>query len=285
MLLLISVPVVQASAIQHCMKHGKVRSVRIQDVPYFCLDAQAGLRSQSGSCAPASASATRWANRALAAVKQLWRGKLDDSLIREVYDADECGASSGSPHPIASNIEQKVGRALSLRPASFPTGAAALAHQQGADGPLPPGSKLQARQLPRRGAIWPADVETISLPASRGPLVPMVPHSVHCAEYLNDPERRMMIDAAARDDLLGEMASGEKDPYVDPVLRRDLYLLALRMAVGQMLQGLAPCEWKAQVGLFTVIKEAWWDDNQRLAFSLSLVFDERVPNEPWRPPP
>lgn len=41
----------------------------------------------------------------------------------------------------------------------------------------------------------------------------MALHSVHCAEYLNDPERRMMIDAAARDDLLGEMASGEKVPF------------------------------------------------------------------------
>ena len=181
-----------------------------------------------------TASATRWANRALAAIKQLWRGKPDDSLIRDVYDAGECCSPSGSLHPIASNIEQHVGRARSLRPASFLTGAAALAHQQGADGPLPPGSKLQARRLPRRGAIWPADVEAISLPASRGLLVPMALHSVHCAEYLNDPERRMMIDAAARDDLLGEMASGEKVPYVDPVLRRDVYLLALRMKISPL---------------------------------------------------
>lgn len=39
------------------------------------------------------------------------------------------------------------------------------------------------------------------------------------------------------------------------------------------------------MGLFTVIKKAWWDGNQRLAFSLRLVFDERFPNELWRSPP
>lgn len=51
-----------------------------------------------------------------------------------------------------------LGRAVSLRPASLPTGAAVLAHRQGTDGPLTPGSTSQARQLRRRGAISPADV-------------------------------------------------------------------------------------------------------------------------------
>ena len=84
----------------------------------------------------------------------------------------------------------------------------------------------------------------------------MADHSVHCAEYLNDPEGRMLADLEYRETLCAEMASGERVPYVDPALRRNIYLLALRMAAAGMLQGLAPGVAKAYVGFFSVIKKA-----------------------------
>ena len=75
-------------------------------------------------------------------------------------------------------------------------------------------------------------------------------------------------------------------PYVDPVLRASLPALGLRMARAGMLRGVR--DPIMEVGLFTVVKkviEAPPGSGGSFDVSLRLVFDQRVPNEMWRPPP
>ena len=44
-------------------------------------------------------------------------------------------------------------------------------------------------------------------------------------------------------------------PYVDPLIRRDIYQLARRMPLSKMLQSVRYPEVQAEVGLFTVVKK------------------------------
>ena len=74
-------------------------------------------------------------------------------------------------------------------------------------------------------------------------------------------------------------------PYVDPLIRRDIYQLARRMALSRMLRSVQYHEVQAEVGLFTVVIKVKENEDGTFEVILRLVFDERVPNQYWRRSP
>ena len=220
----------------------------------------------------------------MGALRQLIRGVLDSSLLNQFFDETVAGASATS-HPVSSRVEAVVGCAWERRPSGFPTGAAAATRQRGVDPGLRPSATIQKKgPPPRRGQIWPAEVELISLPPAGLKPVCMITHSPRCREFLLDPEKSMLAASDQVEALVESMAKGETVPYIDPALKRDILLLAGRMSGANMLRGTPVC--KATVGLLTVVKSVQEEEGEdALRLVLRLVFDERVPNEVWRRPP
>ena len=76
-------------------------------------------------------------NRALAALRQCWKGVCDDSILAS--SGGEWPQEKGTPNGdrLRDMIRWVVGRAYKRRPSDCPTGAAAALRQQGAGPPVP----------------------------------------------------------------------------------------------------------------------------------------------------
>ena len=113
--------------------------------------------------------------------------------------------------------------------------------------------------------------------------IDMVAHSPRCARYLMNYVSEMLEEEGPRIEMMKALDSGAEKPYVDPILRKDIMKLAVRLAMARMLQGTSVK--KSEVGLFTVVKKAVLKSDGKLDIDLRLVFDERVPNKLWSRPP
>ena len=235
-------------------------------------------RAQSGVDGP-----RLWANRAIVGLQELDRGSFTGRLLSGEADHPQSVGDAES-HPLSSRVLTEVGRQFARRPSDLPTGADLLEHQRGVapDASLPHDSTLSGGLIPpKRGQIWPAQVEAIALPVREEDPVSMIQHSPRCARYLSS----LLAMQKSPEELAAEPADGVPEkPYVDPLLRRQMLKLAVRLARGRMLRGTPRCD--SEVGLFTVIKKA----TLRAAgdgydIELRLVFDERQPNRVWRTPP
>ena len=223
-----------------------------------------------------------WTNAVLSLVKQLWNGKLNDDLIQATSGAFPERAVKESPPGRAMTLllRQKVKKTLETRPADFPRGAGAIRRQLGmAAGSCLTTDAKETTRMPRRGDIWPAEVEKISLPpaGTQPSYIGRASQVVH--EYLTDYKVRMLKPKAEIQELRLLHAKQGKTPYVDPTLERDMLALTVRMAKSGMLTAVKRTE--MTIGLFTVVKKI--TDAGELV--LRLVFDQRVPNEYWLNPP
>ena len=246
--------------------------------PSLAVPSLAGLHSRARSRAQLRRRAAIWSNRALSAIRQLARGTLSDELLSTADDAWQ-GVDNAQLHSVSATVLDGMERALQGRPPDCPVGVAAIQRQLGAESSSSRDSEKRDA-LPKRGQIWPAQVEAISLPPPGSGLVPLLA-SPRCAQFLQEPFTRMLLPPADLEVILAEAALDP--PYVDPVLRSQMPDLAMRMAKGGMLQGLAHA--RAEVGLFTVVKKAERSPSGEALITLRLVFDQRVPNKLWTPPP
>ena len=90
-----------------------------------------GLRSRARSRATAEKGVRLWANRAIGALQQWWKGRLDDTLIHSASEGFG-GREEPESSPLLMKIVGDVRQSWELRPPELPTGAAALRWQQGA---------------------------------------------------------------------------------------------------------------------------------------------------------
>ena len=107
-----------------------------------------------------------WTNAALSLVKQLWKGKFNDDLVRQAaegFQPWENVKESSSGRALTLSLRERVQRTLETRPADFPRGAGAIRRQLGTSLKACPTAKEKGEKLPKRGDIWPARVENISL--------------------------------------------------------------------------------------------------------------------------
>ena len=143
--------------------------------------------------------------------------------------------------------------------------------------------------MPNRGEIWPACVSDIALPPPGTVSVPLEQVSATAAAYLQNYQTRMLR-------LLRERLENSKTvreaPYVDPLIKKDVLKLAVRMAKAGMLRAASHCH--ATVGLFTVVKKVLDKDEigptgevvkPAGTVVLRLALDLRVPNLLWQDPP
>ena len=253
------------------------------DADYLAAPQVRGLRSRARGRAVAEGWARLWANRAWCALRQLWRGRLDDSLLQSAANGLR-GASEPGDSALLCHVVEKVRRCWAARSAVAPVGAAAVLRQQGASHVgSGPGVGAEAGELPRRGQIWPAEVSLLALPVGDRAPLPMVDHSPRCAEFLQHMEQLMLAEVAERKKLQEELKSGAQKPYRDPKLEEQIYELAVRLAGARMLRAVKTME--AEVGYFAVIKEATRCEDGSVEIVLRLIFDQIAPNGLWRRPP
>ena len=107
----------------------------------------------------------------MSVIRQLWKGSLNDDLIEASNGQEQWPEveASANGHSVTSRLREKISEVVDLRPAEFPRGAAAIRRQQGVELIPRLTQNLNARmiKIARRGDIWPADVDNISLPAER----------------------------------------------------------------------------------------------------------------------
>ena len=132
-----------------------------------------GLVSRARSRNREEVSVRAWTNCAIALVKQLWSGNLDDSLLdaarvgREVFSWPVASWNSHGVS-VSAGLREKVRSAVLNRPKDFPSGAAAIRRQLGMESPCLSQKNLagncQNQKIPKRGDIWPASIEDIAMP-------------------------------------------------------------------------------------------------------------------------
>ncbi len=225
-----------------------------------------GLKSRARSRAIQKRELETWLNRVISALHQLWEGKLNDELLATDAGAWERGPprvfqSTTAAEELTLELRETVRRALSSRPDNFPKGSAALQRQRGvgqtAPGPpreakskagLLPTPSVKRAGVPNRGEIWPACVPDIALPPSGTVSVPLDRLSATAATYLREYPTRMLRPLEERLELSKTV---KEAPYVDPLIKRDILSLAVRMAKAGMLRAASHCH--STVGLFMVV--------------------------------
>lgn len=230
--------------------------------------------------------------RAISALRQMWRGNLTDELLTSGGGRSASSRSSCSLSPLSAEMRLHCQAVLAsvgarvcymarLRPGGLPRGRAALEVQQGRT--LPSGSRAVPSSVdPRRGDIWPAVIDDISLPPEGTVPTSIMAWSPQCKHYLEEFRSRMLRPPGEVAALHQQQLLDQIEPYVDPSIQKDMLRLAARMAKSGMLAGVRTRQ--ATVGLFIVVKKVQYD-NSRRHIALRLVFDERVPNQVWLPPP
>ena len=153
-----------------------------------------------------------WTTRAIAAVLQLSKGRLDDSLLKSTT----CGlhpAGIEEANPVGLDIHRRMCEAWARRPDSMLCGAAALRRQRGAEPVAPAKMKSGESQaaLPKRGQIWPAKVSIIALLDFGVERASIVDFSPRCADYLMNYVDSMLQGEQTRQEPEAKMASGEEN--------------------------------------------------------------------------
>ena len=235
------------------------------------------------------------ANRALLAVRQLDRGKLDDSLLgtEPKWGCPKTFRETTPGGKIASNF-----RKLCMErppPSEMLSPDAALSRLRGERGmglavsESHTGTYQQTVErlrtkalkdliLPRRGDLFPAHWEHVALPKPGSKPVDICTVSARCREHLTK------VSAMLHEDWEKRIEDSTIKPYEDPHFSdpENLYQLALRMGRANMLRRSKQC--KGQVRLFTVVKKAE-GVGEDLIVHLRLIFDQRRENLGWRDPP
>ena len=165
---------------------------------YLPMHSPMGLRSRARQRAQEAGLVDRWANRAIAALRGLWRGVASEELLRGDAEGWVRNTAGGRPSQLALRIRGRVKESLARRPPDVPRGVAAVLRQQGLEA-VPPGQgKARPGKMPRRGQVWPAVVDDIALPESFA-RVELMEVSETAASFLSRVEETMLRPAAERD--------------------------------------------------------------------------------------
>lgn len=262
----------------------------IEQLGFFGAPTTAGKVSRARSRAAAQKEEVTRTNRAICALRQLWAGSLDGSLLGTADSAWKASEFTSVGGELAHLLRARVRDCIAKRPKDAPMGAAAVARQLGvrpqASGPPRKAGAQASSSLPKRGDVWPAMVANIALPPAGTAIVPIREVSQKAKFYLDAFQEKMLISASEREALSRDVPPEDLEPYVDPALRAQMISLAVRMAQANMLVGVRKV--RSTVGLFTVVKKildpAPGSTEHRIV--LRLVFDQRQPNKLWqRPPP
>ena len=257
--------------------------------PYLCVEPPVGLKSRARARAKGKSVLHFWTNCAVSLVKQLWNGNLNNDFI--LASAGEMSwdpsVREGDGVHVTNSLLDRMPVASNSRPEGFPRGAAAIRRQQGvSELGHPDLSKKQLKEkkvkIARRGDIWTADVDAISLPPVGTKSTPIANVSEKLRSYIENFQVKMMKSPEECKKLRKLHKEENVTPYVDPMIQKDIMKLTIRMAESGMIRGV--CKGIMEVGLFTVVKKV--EDDGKVV--LRLVLDQRVPNEyrdtpPWSP--
>lgn len=260
----------------------------LEEANFVPLTVSAGLRSRQRSRAVTKREVDLRVNRALSALKQMWKGDLSDELLDSPTSGFVAQPSSNRGKKVIDYMKEVIGGAIDRQPTGTPVGVAALRRQRAAlDIPSPAAKSYQ--QLPNRGGIWPASVGLIALPNGEQEPVQVSDVSKTAGSWLKDYQEKMLLPEKTRQLILEDAQKTGAKAYIDPHLKADMLSLAVRMAVGKMIRAIKVR--RSCVGLFTVVKKIadvpiWIDGVEYLAGTiiLRLVFDQRYPNLLWREP-
>ncbi|CAK0856436.1 unnamed protein product [Prorocentrum cordatum] len=232
------------------------------------------------------------ANRSLLALRQLYRGSLDDSLL----GLADCWGQGIVPDNLDGDLSRRVlgevrrqsppsttpsqGAALlRLRPAASAAGHQSQSTFKQRVAELRRRSAGGSGRLPDRGETFPAQWDRVALPPPGTRPVSVRSVSPRVAQKLE-----MFKEEMLREDGEACVQACEIRNYVDPHFRKkkEMLQLARRMTLAGML-----CRTAVkvdEVGLFCVVKKAELVGSEP-EVTLRLVFDQRRSNMRWRSPP
>ena len=264
---------------------GLERSHPIETSPFVEVKAGAGLKGRARDRWKYQSMVSAWTNCILGTFKDLMNGRLSNKLLQAAGGSQDVWVN---PDQVTENgvaltqrIHERVGEVLKDRPVDFPQQPSASVRMvQAQRSPGGPTAKEAGQsQLPVRGEIWPARIEDISRP-------PAGTKSRDLREVSQDLKKKFdnftteMLRSPESYQKVRIESKLKETPYVDPMIEKDIYTLAYRMAIAGMLRG---CQHsKSTVGLFTVVKKIEEGTNRII---LRLVLDQRVPNLMWGDPP
>jgi hypothetical protein len=140
-------------------------------------------------------------NRAICALRQLWSGSLDGSLLGTVDSRWKASERTPTGAELAYRLRARVRECIAKRPETAPMGNAAVARQMGgrpqASGPPREAGARLSSSLPKRGDIWPATVANIALPPAGTVIVPIREISKKAKFYLDAFEEKMLNSATS----------------------------------------------------------------------------------------
>ncbi|CAK0828932.1 unnamed protein product [Prorocentrum cordatum] len=232
------------------------------------------------------------ANRSLLALRQLYRGSLDDSLL----GLADCWGQGIAPDNLDGDLTRRVlgevrrqsppsttpsqGAALlRLRPAATAAGNQFQSTFKQRVAELRRRSAGGSGRLPDRGETFPAQWDRVALPPPG-----TRPASARSASPRAAQKLEMFKEEMLREDGEACVQACEIRNYVDPHFRKkkEMLQLARRMVLAGMLRRTAVKV--DEVGLFCAAKKAELVGSEP-EVTLSLVFDQRRSNMRWRSPP
>ena len=138
-------------------------------------------------------------NRAICALRQLWSGSLDGSLLGTADSAWKASESTPMGAELAHRLRARARECVAKRPEAAPMGAAADTRQLGvrpqASGPPRKAGTQSSSSLPKRGDIWPAPMANVAPPPAGTSIVPIREISEKAKFYLDAFEEKMLISA------------------------------------------------------------------------------------------
>ena len=128
----------------------------------------------------------------------MWHGSLNDELIDSAGGPVDWITAQVTPKGRlpAQQVKTKVAIAVNSRPLDFPAGPEAIRRQLGVEEIChPTKNKNQKTQaVPRRGDIWPADVDNIALSPGGTTSTYVGSVSMEAHSYLSNYKTRMLRD-------------------------------------------------------------------------------------------
>ena len=231
----------------------------IEGAPFLQLESVSGVRGRARERKVYRNMVGSWTNCVLVMIKDLFAGRLSDRLLHLASGMDTGDLEERKTSPEGSSLtvmlRRRVAKILDGRPVDLPQQPSASVRMVGrrssSGAPNAKNSDTKNSPEPRRGEIWPATVESISLPPAGTRSVDMRRISADLEKKFDNFATEMLRDP---EELRKNLEDQPKDqePYVDPNLKENMGALASRMAESGMLRGCVRS--KSTVGLFTVVK-------------------------------